>query len=197
MVAILLVYIAFGIQEPEMPIEANSPDLSQLKPIVFADGKVWPFTVFLKNAVDHPRITVGEYTYFNDFSRPENYAHRIAPYLHYKSREKVEIGKFCQIAHGAQIITSSSMHQYDGISAYPFAIYPEWNKAYESNFPFCGDNIIGNDVWLGHECVIMPGVKIGSDESRAWPHAGPPLICDGYVAKVKTWYPLSAAAEAA
>lgn len=54
------------------------------------------------------------------------------------------------------------MHQYSGISAFPFAIFPEWAKAYKADFPFCGDNIVGNDVWIGHEAVLMPGITVGS-----------------------------------
>ncbi|MEF9896175.1 MAG: CatB-related O-acetyltransferase, partial [Clostridia bacterium] len=30
-----------------------------------------------------------------------------------------------------------------------------------SQLPFKGDIVIGNDVWIGRESVIMPGVKIG------------------------------------
>lgn len=145
-----------------MTIEANFPDSSSLNPIIFADGKTWPYTTFLKNAIDHPRVEVGEYTYFNDFTKPKNVAGRLIPYLHHKSPEKVKIGKFCQIAHGVQIITSSSMHQFSGISAFPFAIFPEWAKAYTPEFPFYGDNEVGNDVWIGHEAILMPGVKVGS-----------------------------------
>jgi virginiamycin A acetyltransferase len=30
------------------------------------------------------------------------------------------------------------------------------------NLPSRGDTIVGNDVWIGYEAVIMPGVKIGN-----------------------------------
>lgn len=30
------------------------------------------------------------------------------------------------------------------------------------DLPFKGDTIIGNDVWIGYEALIMPGVRIGN-----------------------------------
>ncbi len=40
----------------------------------------------------------------------------------------------------------------------------EWAKRvpeHLSQLPFKGDIVIGNDVWFGRHCVIMPGVHIG------------------------------------
>ncbi len=134
-------------------------------PIMLPNGEMWPYTVFLKNVIQHPQIEIGEYTYYNDFDISHNcdYAMRIAPYIYEGVPEKLIIGKFCQIAHGVRFITSSANHQHDGFSAYPFAIFGrDWSSNYQANFPFKGDTVIGNDVWLGHDAVIMPGVNIGS-----------------------------------
>ncbi len=113
--------------------------------------------------IDHPNIQIGEYTYYNDFRDDiKDYAKLLAPYTHPNVTEKLIIGKFVQIAHGIQFITSSANHQMDGFSSYPFAVFGQrWSKLYIPNFPKKGDTVIGNDCWLGHESIIMPGVKIG------------------------------------
>lgn len=132
-------------------------------PLSLPDGSTWPHTIFLKNFIDHPNIEVGDYTYFNDFRLPVDDVRKLlAPYLHVGVPEKLIIGKFVQIAHGVQIITSSANHQMDGFSTYPFAIFGEpWASSYSPKWPNKGDTMIGNDVWLGHESLIMPAVSIG------------------------------------
>ena len=132
-------------------------------PVKLPDGTDWPHTIFLKNFIDHPNIQIGDYTYFNDFRLPvKDVRQLLVPYLHPAAPEKLIIGKFVQIAHGVQIITSSANHQMDGFSAYPFAIFGEpWSSSYQAKWPNKGDTIIGNDVWIGHQALIMPAVKIG------------------------------------
>lgn len=132
-------------------------------PIKLPDQTTWPHTVFLKNLITHPNIQIGDYTYFNDFRLPvDDVRQLLVPYMHIGVPEKLTIGKFVQIAHGAQIITSSANHPMDGFSTYPFVTFGEpWASAYQPVWPYKGDNEIGNDVWIGHEAVIMPAVKIG------------------------------------
>lgn len=132
-------------------------------PVTRADGSVWPHTIFLKNFIDHPNIEIGDYTYFNDFRLPvDDVRQLLVPYLHPGAPEKLIIGKFGQIANGVQIITSSANHQMDGFSTYPFAVFGEpWFSSYQPKWPNKGDTIIGNDVWIGHEALIMPAVSIG------------------------------------
>ena len=137
------------------PLEKN--------PITLPSGEKWPHTVFLKAVIEHENIEVGDFSYYNDFTTPVpvDYARTLAPYLHPGCPEKLIIGKFVQIAHGAKFITSSANHQMDGVSTFPFAIFGgEWAN-YQPNFPNKGDTVIGSDVWLGHDCLIMPGVTIG------------------------------------
>ena len=132
-------------------------------PVKLPDGTDWPHTIFLKNFIDHPNIQIGDYTYFNDFRLPvKDVRQLLVPYLHPAAPEKLIIGKFVQIAHGVQIITSSANHQMDGFSTYPFAIFGEpWSSSYQAKWPNKGDTIIGNDVWIGHQALIMPAVTIG------------------------------------
>ncbi len=135
-----------------------------LFPVTMPNGEPWPHTVFLKNFIDHPNIEIGDWTYYNDFRKPiEDYAQVIAPYLHPGCPEKLTIGKFCQLAHGMQFITSSANHQLSGFTTYPFFVFNKaWSEMYTPNLPFKGDTVVGHDVWIGHQALIMPGVTIGT-----------------------------------
>ncbi|MDF1646202.1 MAG: CatB-related O-acetyltransferase [Legionellaceae bacterium] len=132
-------------------------------PIKQSNGETWPHTLFLKSCIDQPNITVGEYSYYNDFSAELlDVRQKLMPYMHPSAPEKLIIGKFVQIAHGVQIITSSANHPMDGISTYPFSVFGEpWSNAYEPKWPNKGDTHIGDDVWIGHQALIMPAVSIG------------------------------------
>ena len=133
-------------------------------PVVMSGtDEVWPHTMFLKNFIDQDNVIIGDYTYYNDFRKDLGDLRSIlAPYLYVGAPEKLIIGKFVQIAHKTQFITSSANHQMDGFSSYPFAVFGEpWSSSYAPNWPSKGDTVIGNDVWLGHESIIMPGITIG------------------------------------
>jgi virginiamycin A acetyltransferase len=132
-------------------------------PVKLPDGSDWPHTIFLKNFIQHPNIEIGDYTYYNDFRLPVTDVRQLlVPYMHPVVPEKLIIGKFVQIAHGVQFITSSANHQMDGFSTYPFAVFGRlWAEIYEAKWPNKGNTIVGNDVWLGHEALIMPAVLIG------------------------------------
>lgn len=137
----------------------------KINPMVLADGTIYPHTVLLKNVVTNPQIKVGDYTYYNDFDLVygDDYERKIAPYLYEGVPGSLIIGKFCSIAHNVKFLTSTANHQYDGFSAYPFAVFgQEWSKSYQPNYPISPDNEVGHDVWIGHNATIMPGVKIGS-----------------------------------
>jgi virginiamycin A acetyltransferase len=137
-------------------------DASLRHPIILADGTPHAGTVHLDQVIDHPNISVGAFSYYSSFGTPDDYAAQLAPYLYPGAPEHLTIGKFCQIAHGARIITSSANHAMDGFSTYPFAVFnPELIGSYASRIGNSRDTVIGNDVWLGFESVVMPGVTIG------------------------------------
>ena len=75
------------------------------------------------------------------------------------------IGKFCQIASGAKFIMGPANHRISSATTYPFNMFGgAWRENtpdHMSQLPRKGDTIVGNDVWFGRECVVMPGVKIG------------------------------------
>lgn len=123
-------------------------------------------TVYLKNVIANPNIIVGEYTIYNDFvNDPRDFERNNVLYHYPINHDKLVIGKFCSVACGAKFIFNSANHTLDSLSTYPFPIFfEEWNlnvkditKAWDNK----GDIVIGNDVWIGYEAVILAGVTIG------------------------------------
>ncbi len=117
---------------------------------------------FLKNLVKNPNIEIGDYTYYDDFENVDNFEKNIKYHFDFIG-DKLIIGKFCMIASDVKFIMNGGNHLTESISAYPFAIFGnDWQNAMDGkNYPTKGDTIIGNDVWLGHNVTIMPGIKIG------------------------------------
>ena len=120
-------------------------------------------TVFLKPLVTSPKIEVGEFTYYNDMDDPTLFETRNVLYT--AGPEKLIIGKFCAIATGAKFLLSSANHPMLGSTAFPFFIFDgTWLEETAEFLPRIhsrGNTVIGNDVWIGREAVIMPGVIIG------------------------------------
>jgi len=117
--------------------------------------------VFIKNFVKSPNIIVGDYSYYDDPVDPEGFERNV---LYNYERDRLIIGKFCAIATGVKFIMNGANHKLDGISTYPFPIFGHgWETAMDKliDLPSRGDTIIGNDVWIGYDSLIMPGVKIG------------------------------------
>ena len=139
------------------------PDVNAINPLITDEGKAWPHTYFLKNVVKRTGFIVGDYTYYHDERYPKDFDKVLAPYLLESSKVKLIIGKFGQIAQGTQFITSGANHQMDGFSTYPFSAFPgDWSDSYKANIPDEGDTVIGDDVWFGHEVIVMPGVTVGT-----------------------------------
>lgn len=123
-------------------------------------------TVYLKNVVTDPGITVGDYTMYNDYVHdPRNFEKNNVLYHYPVNHDRLVIGKFCSIACGAKFIFTSANHTLSSLSTYPFPIfYEEWDldgKDVASAWDNKGDIVVGNDVWIGYEAVLMPGVTIG------------------------------------
>ena len=119
--------------------------------------------VFLNNFVKASNIFIGDYTYFDDpRNGPENFEKYNVLYNYDFSKVKLVMGKFCAIAAEARFIMTGD-HKLDAFSTFPFPIFLEgWEEAFNiSDLPVKGDIIIGNDVWLGYDCLIKGGVTIG------------------------------------
>ncbi|MCL4155417.1 UNVERIFIED_CONTAM: hypothetical protein GTU68_020363, partial [Idotea baltica] len=117
---------------------------------------------FLKNIVKNPNIIVGDYTYYDDFEDVANFERNVKYHFDFVG-DKLEIGKFCMIASDVTFIMNGANHLTDSISSYPFAIFGgAWQDAMkDKSYPTKGNTLIGNDVWIGYNATIMPGVKIG------------------------------------
>lgn len=123
-------------------------------------------TVYIKNVVTDPAIIVGDYSMYNDFvNDPRDFQKNNVLYHYPINHDKLIIGKFCSVACGAKFIFNSANHTLKSLSTYPFPLFfEEWEsdrtKVAES-WDNKGDIVIGNDVWIGYEAVIMSGVTIG------------------------------------
>ncbi len=120
-------------------------------------------TCFLKNFITNPHIIVGDYTYYDDENDVRNFQKNVLYHFDFLE-DKLIIGKFCQIASGVKFLMNGMFHAMQGISTFPFAIFSrDCQKAYPENFhyPFKGDTVIGNDVWIGYNVTFMPGVHVG------------------------------------
>ena len=124
----------------------------------------FPQVCFIKNTVKNPNIVIGDYTYYDDPENSEDFERNVLYHFPFIG-DKLVIGKFCALARGVRFIMNGANHKLSGISTYPFQIFGNgWEKVMPAmnELPFKGDTIIGNDVWIGYEALIMPGVKIGN-----------------------------------
>ena len=125
-------------------------------------------TVYLKNVITDPTIAVGDYTTYDDFVKDPRDFQRSNVLYHYPecNHDRLTIGKFCSIACGAKFLFTSGNHTMRSLSNYTFPIFfDEWNldaKNICSAWDNKGDIVLGNDVWVGYEAVIMSGVTIGN-----------------------------------
>ena len=119
-----------------------------------------PRVGFLKAFVTRPNIVVGDYTYYDDPEGPEHFQDRNVLYHYEFTGDRLVIGKFCALAAGVRFVMNGANHAMGGFSTYPFVIFPDW-QAPMPQFPSRGDTVVGNDVWIGWDAAIMPGVSIG------------------------------------
>jgi virginiamycin A acetyltransferase len=135
----------------------NGPDKDRAFPLANYDR-----LCFLKNIVKNKNIIIGDYTYYDDFENVENFEKNVK-YLFDFTGDKLVIGKFCMIASGVTFIMNGANHLVDAVSSYPFAVFGNgWENAMDGRaYPNKGDTVVGNDVWIGYNSTIMPGVQIG------------------------------------
>lgn len=122
-------------------------------------------TVYLRAVVHGHNISVGDYTIYNDFVRdPVEFERNNVLYHYPVNGDRLVIGKYCSIACGAKFLLNSANHTLRSLSTYPFPIFYEaWGtpvSEVSSAWDNRGDIVIGNDVWIGYEAVILSGVTI-------------------------------------
>ncbi|WP_303871125.1 CatB-related O-acetyltransferase [Acetobacterium wieringae] len=123
-------------------------------------------TIYLNAVITNPNIKIGDYTIYNDFvNNPIDFEKNNVLYHYPVNQDQLIIGKFCSIACGAKFVFTSANHTLKSLSTYPFPLFWEEygleQKAVTQAWDKKGDIVIGNDVWIGYEAVIMSGVHIG------------------------------------
>ncbi|MBR1561075.1 MAG: CatB-related O-acetyltransferase [Clostridia bacterium] len=131
----------------------KTPDPNVVHPIPGYDREI-----YVKPTVTDPNIIVGDFTYIADSEFECHVTHHY-PWL----GDRLIIGKFCQIAAGVEFVMNGANHQMNGVTTYPFYTLEGWDMAPPplSDLPLKGDTVVGNDVWIGQNAVILPGVHIG------------------------------------
>ena len=131
----------------------KSPNPNTVHPIAGYDKEI-----YIRPTITNPNIIVGDFTYIADSEFESHVTH------HYEwNDDKLIIGKFCQIAAGVEFVMNGANHQMNAVSTFPFYTLEGWNMAPPAvpDLPLKGDTVIGNDVWIGQNAVILPGVHIG------------------------------------
>lgn len=160
--------------------DGKSPNPNSIHPIAGYEKEI-----YVKPTVKNPNIIVGDFTYIADSDFESHVTH------HYEwIGDKLIIGRFCQIAAGVEFVMNGANHQMNAVSAFPFYTLEGWDmeppKA--SDLPLKGDTVIGSDVWIGQNAVILPGVHIGDGaiigaNSVVGSHVDPYTIVVGNPAK--------------
>lgn len=125
----------------------------------------FPRVAFLKPLVDAPNIEIGDYTYYDDPAGPEHFVGKCVLYHYDFVGDRLVIGRFCALAEGVTFIMNGANHATAGFSTYPFNIFGSgWEKGFDPATwaaELRGDTVVGNDVWIGMQATILPGVTIG------------------------------------
>lgn len=120
---------------------------------------------FLKPLVTADNIEIGDFTYYDDPDGPDKFQEKCVLHHYPFIGDRLIMGKFCAIAEGARFIMNGANHAMSGFSTYPFNIFGQgWEEGFDESTwrnDLRGDTVLGNDVWIGMEAVILPGVTIG------------------------------------
>ncbi len=131
----------------------KTPDPNVIHPIAGYDKEI-----YVKPMITNPNIIVGDFTYIADSEFESHVTH-----LYEWNGDKLIIGKFSQIASGVEFVMNGANHQMNAVSTFPFYTLEGWDMELpkKCDRPPRGGTVIGNDVWIGQNAVILPGVHIG------------------------------------
>ena len=118
----------------------------------------------LDEQVTHPNIVVGRYSYYSGWYHGHSFNECARFLLPDEGADRLVVGAFCSIGSGAAFIMAGNQgHRNDWISTFPFAFVPDAPEfaGAANGFQAAGDTVIGNDVWIGSEAIVMPGVTVG------------------------------------
>lgn len=103
------------------------------------------------------------FSYYSGYHHKHDFV-ECARYLHNKRKDvdKLIIGNYCSIGSGTIFMMAGNQgHNQEWVSTFPFYFQANIFKEAKNAFIKAGDTIIGNDVWIGSEAMIMPGINIG------------------------------------
>ena len=112
---------------------------------------------YIKPTIKNKNIIVGEFSYYAEQDFEKQVTH------HYDFLgDRLIIGKFCQIGAGVEFMMNGANHQLNAVSTFPFYIFNgfDLDAPSKDDLPYKGDTIIGNDVWIGQNSLILAGAKI-------------------------------------
>lgn len=134
------------------------PDTKKPDPNVIHPIHGYTNEIYVKPATGNPNIIAGDFTYIADRDFGSHVSH-----LYDWNGDKLIIGKFCQIASGVEFLMNGANHQMNAVTTFPFYTLEGWkmDPPKTSDMPLKGNTVIGNDVWIGQNAVILPGVCIG------------------------------------
>ena len=129
------------------------PDPNTVHPISGYENEI-----YVRPTLKNPNICVGEFTYIADSDFESHVTH-----LYDWNGDRLIIGKFCQIAAGVEFVMNGANHQMNAVTTFPFYTLEGWDMSppEKHDLPLKGDTVIGSDVWVGQNTVILPGVHIG------------------------------------
>lgn len=118
--------------------------------------------VYIKNVITRKNIIAGDYSYYDDVNGAERFEEHVTHHYDFIG-DKLIIGKFCAIARGIEFVMNGANHRMNSVTTYPFNIMGGWEKFAPTldELPLKGDTVVGNDVWIGQNVTVMPGVHIG------------------------------------
>jgi virginiamycin A acetyltransferase len=139
-----------------------APDPDRLHPM-----DAYPPATFLRPlAKGRTNVKVGRYSYYDDRYQTGDFFTRNVLHHYDFIGDRLVVGDFVAIAYGVQIFMNGGTHAMSGFSTFPFNIFGEgWQEGFDPgtwSAGHKGDTVIGPDVWIGTEAVLMPGVTIGA-----------------------------------
>ncbi len=120
--------------------------------------------ITLDRQVTQPNILVGRYSYYSGYYHGHGFDDCARFILPDEGADRLIIGSFCSIGTGAAFIMAGNQgHRHDWISSFPFFWMPEVEAfaGAANGYRPAGDTVVGSDVWIGSEAMVMPGVTIG------------------------------------
>jgi virginiamycin A acetyltransferase len=136
------------IPDPDEPRPLGTDQCVFIRPVLAPGGKV----------------VAGDYSYYDASEDTGGFEEERVRYAF--GTQRLRIGRFCAIAAGVTFVMAGANHAYGGPTAYPFATFAgDWQDSLidplvERGPAGKGDTVIGNDVWIGRDAIIMPGVTV-------------------------------------